>query len=429
MKKNAILVFVRNIIIMFLGLLISILIARSLGPDKQGEYALFTLIPTIIYNLGNLGIGSSLIYLVNSNNEKKYEYLNMVLKIIYLLSMLNTLFGGILMYLYFNYSNIDINFKEMLILYLLIPILFLNNILINFFQALKMYKYFSTLSIIPKLIQLILLIGIILFDTNTVLLTIMTFLISNFISIILSLSSIYKVMEKIPKSNEKINVREIFEYGLKNHLANTITFVNYRFDQFMLGIFTNTYQIGIYNIAIIIVEKIWAITTPITTVLFPELSSIKAKDERLKITTKVTRILFVSNIILGLLCYAFMPIFIKLIFGKEYIQSIEVINILLIGILLMSIDKIISNDFASIGKAEINLRVTNITFIINMVLGFILIPTFGMKGAAFSTTISYIVTFFMKIKVFKKYNDLKYSDIFLLTKKDLLFLKDILKKD
>lgn len=68
--KNTIMTLSRQISGILLGLLASIIIARSLGPEGNGLYQLIVLLPTTLMTLLNLGVGTSSVYYVG---QKKYD--------------------------------------------------------------------------------------------------------------------------------------------------------------------------------------------------------------------------------------------------------------------------------------------------------------------------------------------------------------------
>ncbi|QTQ08958.1 oligosaccharide flippase family protein [Macrococcoides canis] len=428
MKKNTLLIFVRNLMLMFIGFLISIIIARSLGPTLQGKYAIFILIPTLFYNIGNLGIGSSAIYLLNRDYKNRYSYILLIKKIIYILTIFNTILGSIFLYIYVNYANIDVSINEFLMIVLLIPVLLVNNIILFLFQALRNFSQFSFNSLLPKILQLLFLVLFIIIDKNTLFLTLLIFLVSNLLSTIYSIYKLEKIISKVEKNITPISVKEFIMYGLKTHLANTVTFLNYRLDQLLIGLLINSYSVGIYNISVLIVEKIWSLTNPLITVLFPEMSRLEDINKKVELTNKLSRIIVISNFFIGILFFIIMRPFIIITFGKEYIEAVNVTNILLIGILAMNIDKILSNFFASVGHPEINMKITNYTLISNLILALIFIPKFGIMGAALSTTMSYLITFVLKVKRYKIYNDVSYKDILFIKGQDIKYIKSILNR-
>ncbi len=408
--------------LMLLGFLISIIIARSLGPEIQGKYALFILTPTLLYNLGNLGIGSSTVYLLNNEKEKQYSYLKFILKLTLVMALVNTIIGTIIAVIYFNFASINFSSYELIVVSLLTPILLINNIMLFIFQALKRFDLFSFNSVLPKLIQIFLLLIVICFFNNNLILSLLIFISSNFLSLMYALFVLKKILKRIPKTYEKINKKMVLTYGLKTHLANTITLVNYRLDQLLIGFFINSYSVGIYNVAVIIVEKVWSLTNPLITVLFPEMASMKNLNERKEITCKITRILNFFNMFIGVGFLIVMKPLIILSFGQEYESAILIANILLIGILAMNIDKVLSNDIASLGKPEINMRITNMTFVLNLLLALILLPKFGLIGAAIATTSSYFITLLLKIKAYAKIYSIKYREMLIITKTDFKYL-------
>ena len=62
--RNAAHTLIRQAGSLVLGLTLSIVFARSLGPDGNGEYALAVLFPTLLVTFLNLGVGSANVYFV-----------------------------------------------------------------------------------------------------------------------------------------------------------------------------------------------------------------------------------------------------------------------------------------------------------------------------------------------------------------------------
>ncbi|WP_370622174.1 oligosaccharide flippase family protein [Bacillus sp. JCM 19034] len=56
--------FITQIVIMLLGFIISVLVARALGPEGKGQVAYFMLFFGMIARFGNFGINDSLGYYI-----------------------------------------------------------------------------------------------------------------------------------------------------------------------------------------------------------------------------------------------------------------------------------------------------------------------------------------------------------------------------
>jgi O-antigen/teichoic acid export membrane protein len=79
------------------------------------------------------------------------------------------------------------------------------------------------------------------------------------------------------------------------------------------------------------------------------------------------------------------------VYGKSYSGAVAVTMILLPGVLFASIPKLASPWFFSSGRPGIPMRITLATLLINIILNYLFIPQYGIRGAAFASTISYLV--------------------------------------
>ena len=73
--KNSVITFTSRILIFILWITISIILARSLGPELRGVYALMIFIYTVMLRLGSLGLETANTYFIGS---KQYEIKDIV---------------------------------------------------------------------------------------------------------------------------------------------------------------------------------------------------------------------------------------------------------------------------------------------------------------------------------------------------------------
>ena len=106
-SKNSAITFSSQILIFVLGLITSIILARTLGPSGKGIYTLIILIPTVMLKLGSLGIEAANVYFTGS---KKYEIKDIVSNSLFD----SILLSSILIIIFFIISYLKI-FKDFLI--------------------------------------------------------------------------------------------------------------------------------------------------------------------------------------------------------------------------------------------------------------------------------------------------------------------------
>ena len=73
--QNTTVTFATGILNLLIGVGTSVILARVLGPEGKGIYALATLLPSLIVTFGNLGIGPATVYYVARNEFNRKEIL------------------------------------------------------------------------------------------------------------------------------------------------------------------------------------------------------------------------------------------------------------------------------------------------------------------------------------------------------------------
>ncbi|WP_202079432.1 flippase [Caldalkalibacillus salinus] len=426
--KNSFLTFTRNIVVITLGLLTTVLIARILGPEKQGMYALIILLPNMLMTFMNLGISSSTVYYIG---KRKYSLqtvisTNVVLSVA--ISLISIILGVAIIPL-FSESFFD-GIPVILLLSILsvLPILTFNNFIQSFFQGTEDFKTFNIIAVIGKLVNLISLILTIYLLPLGITGALFSFVLGNLTTTIIVIYYIIKQNYKIVMKDFSYSyLKDSLKYGFKSHLSNILAFLNYRVDMLLISFFLGPLPVGIYNVAINIAERLWIISKPVATVMFPRVSSSSEKEQN-NLTAVVSRNVLFLSIIAGIVLYILSDIVIYLLFGEAYLDASLVIKILLPGITVFSCERILSNSLAGKGKPEMNLYTSIFTVICNITLNVILIPIYGLNGAAFSTSASYVLSFIIKIVIYAHFTKSKIPKLLLIDQNDLYLYRFVLKK-
>ncbi|MCM3088670.1 flippase [Bhargavaea ginsengi] len=423
--KNSILNFSGNIFMIALGLISSVIIARTLGPQLQGVYTLVVLLPTMLVTFMNLGIGPATVYNIGSKKEsiKTVIATNIILSSV--IGVFSIFIGCIFIYFFKNSIFSGVPIRLLLCVLVIVPFLFLNSFLQAVYQGIQNFKRFNEIQVINKISQVILLIITLLILKLELNGALIAFIISSLFPTFLIYRYFSKDDYKFEINNFSASLaKEYFSYGSKAHLSNIVSFMNYRMDILMISLFLNPYAVGIYNVAVSIGERLWVISSPISSALFPRISSLESENDKTILTVKVTRYVFYLSLIVGVFFFVISPWAVYILFGKEYQEASKVIRILLLGITIFAAERILSNDFAGRGKPQINLYTSLFTVLCNVIANVILIPIYGINGAAAATSLSYSLTFLIKLTLYCKFTGAKSKDILLIKKEDI----DIFKK-
>jgi O-antigen/teichoic acid export membrane protein len=176
-------------------------------------------------------------------------------------------------------------------------------------------------------------------------------------------------------------------------------------DIVMLGAMRSAHEVGLYTAANRLAYLMIYITYATEIIMAPVISRLYANGEiaRLQqIITKAVNISFIIVLPFSLLLF-FVGRDILRIFGHEFMTAEAALNILVFGHL---IEVILGSGALLLGMAKSE-HIVAITFSImaatNVVLNYLLIPTYGLNGAAVSSMVSLILAkLFFTIYVAKK---------------------------
>ena len=169
----------------------------------------------------------------------------------------------------------------------------------------------------------------------------------------------------------------------------TIRLLN-RTDILIIGYFMQAKSVGIYAFCYRISYLLFLFWVSFNAIMSPVLSSLftEKKTEELNIIFKtVSRWVFTLTLPFAIFLIINADLILGL-FKREYKEGVSIIIIFSVMWLLLSFSSSIGNVLIMIGKREKELYFTIPIVIVNIVLNFLLIPPYGLKGAAFATMIS-----------------------------------------
>ena len=187
-------------------------------------------------------------------------------------------------------------------------------------------------------------------------------------------------------------------------LSQAMGLLNYNFDSVLLGFMGGPTLVGWYNAAYKLI--LIGLTFPITYVvgLFPSLSRSFAESHeefRLLVRRSVELwLVFIVPLVVGGIFLA-DPV-IQCLYGPEYAKSSTPLKILVWSAALVTLRMVYSNSLRATGFQRIDLGCAMTSAGLNVALNFILIPRYGMVGAASATVSADVVWFVLAFHYFRK---------------------------
>lgn len=384
----------------FVGIVVSVIIARTLGPHGKGIYSLLLLVPTLLVTFGNLGLNASNVYFYGKRGAKVEDLAANSFWAALVLGLLAI--GGFALAYPFLAPRFfaDVPAGYLLAAVATVPAMLLNQYVANLLLATKQTRLFNIANTLQLGVLLITAILSLLVLHRGLVATIYIADINVIVGAILMVF-LYVRRARLSLRFEPTLFKATLVFGIKGYFANVIQFLNYRVDMLMLSAMLGASAVGAYSIGVNFAETLWYVPTSIGTVLFPHVAN-STNDVANLTTARASRQTFLLMALASTAVAVAAPWLVPKLFGVQFASSVHALWWLMPGVLVFSIAKIIGNDFAGRGYVVTNGVVSLCALILNVGLNLYLIPRYGIVGASISSTISYSFATVLLIHLFAK---------------------------
>jgi O-antigen/teichoic acid export membrane protein len=204
-------------------------------------------------------------------------------------------------------------------------------------------------------------------------------------------------------------------FGLQSWGANLLQQMNYRFDVLILGGFATARDVGVYSVALTLTSVAWILPQGLQTVLFPRVASLAestlageiSADESDAALAKAVRHAVLLSLPAGVLISVLLVVAVPLLYGGKFADTTPLGFVLLPGVLMLGVAKVLSSAIAGRGYPRYTLYITAITTPVTLALYFGLIPAFGAWGAAAASSLSYGFSAILALIYFRRVTPMK----------------------
>ncbi len=187
--------------------------------------------------------------------------------------------------------------------------------------------------------------------------------------------------------------RHLLHFSWPLVLSSLLWILIPRTDILMLGYFTTIHLVGIYNSAVPMAEIISLFSRafiPVFIPVFTGLISQKKNSEIKELYKLITRwVLIVSIPMIWVIFIGAEPVLV-FVFGSKYMEAIVPLQILACAYFIPLFAGPTSSFLTTLGKTKIILYDTVFIYLLSVLLNLLLIPKYGLNGAAIATAASFI---------------------------------------
>lgn len=171
----------------------------------------------------------------------------------------------------------------------------------------------------------------------------------------------------------------------------------FNIDIVMLGWWRSVEEIGFYSAAQKIIGILTMFSGLVATTTFPSLSRLAHSDQQkmMDLLRGTLKIIFIITFPLTIGGFLLNDSIIGFLFGQDYLPAVGAFTILLFSILAVNAMPVLANFLFIFDKHAKAINYAIIASACNIAFNFLLIPGYGIKGAATATLISFFVYVFL----------------------------------
>ncbi len=391
--------FATRILLIGIGLITSVIVARILGPEGRGLYAVAATIGAIGVQFGNLGLHASNTYYVARNRELLSTLVGNTIMVSFVLGGVGI---GLTCIAFVFCPELAPVHGSLLVLSLVwIPFGLGCMLLQNLLIGIQHVHAYNKIELTTKIFG-VGLVGLMVFlNKVTVERVFLAGLVALFISFLWTFWYLLGETPNFPKPSFVL-FKENIRYGLKAYLAAFFAFLVLRLDLLIVKYMLGSEQAGYYSVAVNMAEMIYILPIIVGTILFPKLAALTHIREKWFLTRKTCLNIGVGMVSILVIAGLLAEPMVLLLYGKPFLPSILPFLWLLPGIFFIGLETVAVQFLNSLGLPIAVVGAWALTCFLNIGLNLMVIPTYGIIGASIVSSLSYAVVFLIVLWIGQK---------------------------
>lgn len=404
--KNMFFLGAAEIISKILQFVLMIYAARLLGKSSFGKFSFALSLSLIAMILADLGIHIFLIREVARNKNSANKYFINAFAAKFGLALITYVF----IVIFINVMNYPKDTRHIAYVILIFAVLSsFTDLYYSIFRAFEKMFYDSLI----KVLRMVILTSAglyALFRYRDALIFSFAFILAEALMLILAYFIASKKFIKIRLELDKKFIISIIRKSLPFGLALAFGAIYFYIGSVMLSKMRGDIEVAVYSAAYNLVLAILFIPTVYTNAIYPVMSRYfkTSKEGLVLIYKKSFKYLYIIGLPISIGSYVLADRIIVFFYGKEYISSIIVLQVVSLYIFIKFLNFLYGYVLSSINQQNKRMLSQGSTAVFNIAANFVLIPKMGYVGAAIASLITEVFLFVMYYwnvsKLFYMYN-------------------------
>ncbi len=210
---------------------------------------------------------------------------------------------------------------------------------------------------------------------------------------LLECRSIFKAAPNVGISLLKPYWPEIRGFVLSNSASRTIKVLATRGELLLLGAVSSAQEVAYYAVAKKLAYSIWLFADPLLVAIYPQLASLVSERRFSEVKAMLKRaslMIGMPLLVIWLGLSALHDVIIGTLYGNDYLKAGSCLVVLLMAATISATLFWLGPLLLSMGKAILRFQVDLVAFVLGVIVGFLLAPSFGAVGMAIALLSVYL---------------------------------------
>jgi O-antigen/teichoic acid export membrane protein len=395
-------ILAEKVLVLGLGFLATVLVARYLGPEGFGTLAYAMSLVALFAASGHLGLHGLVVRELVKQPALRAETLGTSA----FLKFAGALAGYLILLLYAviyeGFGTVEFALVSIAGAALLLrPI----DVIDYWFNAFVQARYVSIARVSAQLVYVGVTLLLVFRGSDLVSFAVPYLLLALTAAIMLLV--LYRATASIRLSEWRFNkthAKNLLKQGWIIYLASFFAVIYLKIDQVMLRWLADSAEVGVYAVAARFSEVWYFVPTAIVATVFPDMIKLRDSDES-RFTHRLQQLfdsLAVLGMVVALLVTVLAPWVIPVIFGAEYAGSVAILVIHTWASVFIFMRAALSKWILIENALYFSLLTQGLGAFTNIVLNYFLIPVYGGEGAAWATLVSYAIASFFALFLYRR---------------------------
>lgn len=355
-----------------------IITARYLGPTGRGEMSALTVWPNLLAGLVTLGIPSALIYNFRRHPAERPQLFGTALVVSLTFGLGTALAGAAaLPYWMGQYSDSIVQAAQLFMLQA--PVLLLTPVCTSVLKARDEFAIANGLRFVTPMLTLMALLALIFTDSMTPIRAALCYVLAG----VVVGGPLVHLWRRIGPRFDVLwhSGARLLRYGVRSWGINVLGTLSSKIDRALVVGLLAPEAMGIYVVALSASEALRVVQKAVQAVLFPKAAS-KPLTQVMAMTGRAVRFNVALTALGALALLGLGPFLLRIVYGPGFVEGSAVLRILAVEVLLSSTTMVLAQAFMATDRPGVVTTTQGIGVALSIPLLVLLVPLYGLVGAA-----------------------------------------------